>query len=112
GAVPHTREPRLYGSISSPKMRDLLKQHRLRPTQYEGPGSFATFLLTEARRHGVEMLSLVAEIPSYLQGRNPLSIEAISRRLAAILGQPIDVASLRSASNEWESEVTSLVEKD
>jgi proteasome assembly chaperone (PAC2) family protein len=112
GSVPHTREPRLYGSVSSPALRELLKKHRLRPTEYEGPGSFATFLLTEATRHGMEMLSLVAEIPSYLQGRNPMSIEAISRRLAAILGQPIDVASLREFGTEWETQVSEIVEKD
>jgi proteasome assembly chaperone (PAC2) family protein len=112
GAVPHTREPRLYGSVSEKTLRKLLKQHGLRPSEYEGPGSFATMLLAEARRHDVEMLSIVAEIPSYLEGTNPLSIEAISRRLAAILGEPIDLASMREASNDWESRVTAAAEKD
>src|SRR5688500_7781909 len=27
GSVPHTREPRLYGSVSERRLRDLLKQH-------------------------------------------------------------------------------------
>ena len=112
GSVPHTREPRLYGSVSQPKLRKLLKQYGLRPSDYEGPGSFASFLLHEAPKHELEMLSLVAEIPSYLQGTNPLSIEAIARRLAAILGQPIDLDALRDASNDWESRVTAAVEKD
>ena len=44
------------------------------------------------------MISLVAEIPSYLQGTNPLSIEAVTRRLAKILKLPLDLASLRAAS--------------
>ena len=112
GSVPHTREPRLYGSVSDPKLRNLLKQYGLRPSDYEGPGSFASFLLHEAPKRDVEMISLVAEIPSYLQGTNPLSIEAIARRLAAILGQPIDLDVLREASNDWESRVTAAVEKD
>jgi proteasome assembly chaperone (PAC2) family protein len=112
GSVPHTREPRLYGSVSDQRLRDLLKQHGLRPSEYEGPGSFATMLLHEANRHDVEMLSLVAEIPAYLDGANPLSIEAISRRLARILGQPIDLASMRETSNDWESRVTAAVAKD
>lgn len=112
GSVPHTREPRLYGSVSDRRLRDLLKQHGLRPSEYEGPGSFATMLLHEAKRHDVEMLSLVAEIPAYLEGANPLSIEAISRRLARILGQPIDLASMRETSNDWESRVTAAVAKD
>jgi proteasome assembly chaperone (PAC2) family protein len=112
GSVPHTREPRLYGSVSDPKLRKLLKQYRLRLSDYEGPGSFASFLLHEAPKHDIEMISLVAEIPSYLQGTNPLSIEAISRRLAAILGRPIDLDALREASNEWECRVSAAVEKD
>jgi hypothetical protein len=58
------------------------------------------------------MLSLVAEIPCYLDGTNPLSIEAIARRLARIIEQPIDLASMRETSNEWESQVTAAVEKD
>ena len=112
GSVPHTREPRLFGSVSDQKMKPLLKQYGLRPTDYEGPGSFASFLLREAPTHGIEMLSLVAEIPSYLQGTNPLSIEAVTRRLASILNQPIDLDALRETSNEWESQVTAAVEKD
>lgn len=112
GSVPHTREPRLYGSVSDPKLKHLLKQFGLRPSEYDGPGSFATLLLTQARSHGLEMLSLVAEIPSYLEGVNPLSIEAISRRLAAVLNQPINLDALRETSNEWESQVTAAIEKD
>ncbi|HEX8521882.1 MAG TPA: PAC2 family protein [Tepidisphaeraceae bacterium] len=112
GSVPHTREPRLYGSVSDKKLRPLLDQYRLRPSEYEGPGSFATLLLHEAKRHGVEMISLVAEIPGYLQGINPLSIEAISRRLSSILNIPVDLDALRSASNEWETRVSEAVEKD
>ena len=112
GSVPHTREPRLYGSVSEPRLRSLLKQFGLRPSDYEGPGSFASLLLHTAPRHKIEMLSLVAEIPSYLQGTNPLSIEAITRRLAAILNQPIDLDVLRETSNDWESRVTSAIQKD
>ena len=32
------------------------------------------------------MAALVAEIPAYVQGRNPKCIEAVTRRLAGILG--------------------------
>jgi proteasome assembly chaperone (PAC2) family protein len=112
GAVPHTREPRLYGSVSERRLLPLLKQHGLRPTEYEGPASFATYLLTRSPGHNVEMLSIAAEIPGYLQGENPLSIAAVTRRLAAILNLPVDLSSLRTASTQWELEVTEAVEKD
>ena len=112
GAVPHTREPRLYASFSDPKLLELVKQYHLRLSEYEGPGSFATLLLHEAPRHEIEMLSLVAEIPGYLDGINPLSIEAVTRRLGPMLNLPIDLDTLRDASNDWETRVTAAVEKD
>ena len=90
----------------------LLKQYNLRPTEYEGPGSFATYLLRFAPLRGIEMLSIAAEIPGYLQGANPLSIEAVTRRLAALLNPPVDLARLREASTEWEIQVSEIVEKD
>jgi proteasome assembly chaperone (PAC2) family protein len=112
GTVPHTREPRLFGSVSERRLLPLLKEHQLRPSEYEGPGSFATYLLHHSPRHNVEMLSIAAEIPGYLQGLNPLSIEAVARRLARILNLPVDLARLREASNAWEIQVTEAVEKD
>ena len=49
----------------TPELLPLLKQHGLKPTEYEGPGSFATYLLRHAPTRGVEMLSIAAEIPAY-----------------------------------------------
>jgi proteasome assembly chaperone (PAC2) family protein len=112
GSVPHTREPRLYGSVSERRLLPLLKQHGLKPTEYEGPGSFATYLLAHAPARGVEMLSISAEIPGYLQGANPTSIQAVTRRLAALLNLPVDMAALREASTEWELQVSEVVAKD
>ena len=58
------------------------------------------------------MISISAEIPGYLQGINPLSIEAVTRRLGRLIGVPINLAELRTASTAWELEVTDAVEKD
>jgi proteasome assembly chaperone (PAC2) family protein len=112
GTVPHTREPRMYGSVSHPHLTPLVESYGMRLSEYEGPASFANLLLDQAAAHDIEMLSLVAEIPGYLQGINPLSIEAVSRRLAKILNQPVNLTSLRAASNEWETKVSDAVEKD
>jgi proteasome assembly chaperone (PAC2) family protein len=112
GTVPHTREPRMYGSVSGSDLLPLLKQHDLKPSDYEGPGSFATYLLIEAPKHEIEMLSISVEIPGYLEGLNPLSIEAVARRLARILDVSVNVDKLRKASNSWEQQVTEAVQKD
>jgi predicted ATP-grasp superfamily ATP-dependent carboligase len=112
GSVPHTREPRLYGSVSERRLLPLLRQYNLKPTEYEGPGSFATYLLHHAPKRNVEMLSIAAEIPGYLQGANPTSIQAVTRRLGALLNLPVDLARLREASTDWEIQVSEIVEKD
>jgi proteasome assembly chaperone (PAC2) family protein len=112
GAVPHTREPRLYVTCSDAALLPEMEKYGLRRTGYEGPGSFTSYLLTQASAAGLEMTSLVAEIPGYLQGTNPACIEAVSRRLAKILQVPLDLASLRAASTEWELRVSRAVEKD
>jgi proteasome assembly chaperone (PAC2) family protein len=112
GAVPHTREPRLYGSVSHEHLKSLLREHDVRLSDYEGPSGFSTLLLAQSARHGIEMFSLVAEVPGYLEGINPLSIQAVTRRLARLLNQPVDLDQLRQASTGWELQVSEAVEKD
>ncbi len=112
GSVPHTREPRLYVTCSDAGILPEMEKYGVRRTGYEGPGSFTSYLMTQAESAGIEMASLVAEIPGYLQGTNPLSIEAVTRRLAKILKLPLDLDTLRSASTEWELQVSSVVEEN
>jgi proteasome assembly chaperone (PAC2) family protein len=99
-------------TASSDELLKEMDQYALRRTAYEGPGSFTSYLLTRAPAAGVEIASLVAEIPGYLQGRNPMSIEAVTRRLAKILQLPLDLQALRAESTEWEVQVSQVAEKD
>ena len=112
GAVPHTRQPRLYVTCSDEQQLAQMAPYGVRRSTYEGPGSFTSYLMTQAHDAGIAMVSLVAEIPGYLQGTNPSSIEAVTRRLAKILKLPLDLDSLRAASTEWELQVSSIVEQD
>ncbi len=112
GAVPHTREPRLYVTCSDTEVLAAMEKYGVRRSGYTGPGSFTSYLLTRAASENLEMTSLVAEIPGYLQGTNPMSIEAVTRRLSKILKLPLDLAQLRAASTEWELEVSKAVEKN
>ncbi|MCW2890435.1 MAG: hypothetical protein JWO87_3590 [Phycisphaerales bacterium] len=112
GTVPHTREPRMFGSVSQDSLRPLLHENGVRLSDYEGPSGLSSLLLAQAKQHGIEMMSIVAEIPGYLQGLNPLSIEAVTRRISALLNVSVDLNPLRSASNEWEAEVTEAVAAD
>ena len=112
GSVPHTRDPRLYVTCSDAELLPEMEQYGVRRSGYEGPGSFTSYLMTQAATAGLHMTSLVAEIPGYLQGTNPLSIEAVTRRLAKIFKLPLDLDSLRTASTEWELQISSAVEEN
>jgi hypothetical protein len=112
GSVPHTREPRLHVLCSEARLLAEFDALGLRRTGYEGPGSFASYLLTRCPAAGLEMASLAAEIPGYLSGRNPVCIEAVTRRLAGLLRLPAGLAPLRAEGTEWELRVSRRVEKD
>jgi len=103
GLVPHTRDPRFYGSVSDEHLKPLLQQYSLRPSDYEGPASIVTGLTVLARERGLGMLTLVAEIPAYLQGRNVTCIAAATRKLAGILGLPVDLDDLQASSEKFQS---------
>jgi proteasome assembly chaperone (PAC2) family protein len=112
GSVPHTREPRLFISCSDAETLAEMEAYGVRRSGYSGPGSFTSYLMSQAPAAGIKMTSLVAEIPGYLQGANPLCIEAVTRRLAKIVQLPLKLDSLRSASTEWELQISSVIEND
>ncbi len=112
GAVPHTRQPRLYVTCSEKRLLTEMQPYAVGRTGYEGPGSFTSYLMTQAPSAKLEMVSLVAEIPSYLQGTNPSCIEAVTRQLAKILKLPLQLDALRSESTHWELAISRQVEED
>jgi proteasome assembly chaperone (PAC2) family protein len=112
GSVPHTREPRLHVTCSHADMLPEMDPYAQIRGAYDGPGSFSSYLMTRVEEVGGRMATLAAEIPGYLQGPNPVCIEAVTRRLAKILRLPLDLAPLRAASTEWELAVTAAIEKD
>jgi len=110
GMVPHTREPRLSTTVSEPGMKEELSAFGLRLANYEGPGSFSTYLMTRVRGRGIGMASVVAEIPSYIQGTNPKCIEAVIRKLVAILGLSVDFDELRGVTDAWEQRLNEVLQ--
>ena len=102
GLVPHSREPRLVCTVSDAGLRATMKQYGVGFASYQGPAGFATYLVSQAPTCHLQMANLVAEIPAYIEGTNPESIEAVVRKLAAILGLQVDLEGLRKATDVWE----------
>ncbi len=111
GLVPHTREPRILCSASDAKLKETFQQYGVKFTSYEGPASIVTYLTANAGKEGLNMASLVATIPAYVQGNNPKCIEAVIRRLASILGLQIKLDDLRDISDEFEKKLSDVVQE-
>ena len=111
GATPHTREPRITCSVFGEEQKVSLKEQDVRFTNYEGPASIATLLNKFSKEKGIEMANLVAEIPAYIQVRNPRGIEAVIKRLVRILDLDIDLNDLHRTSLEFEKNIDKALVK-
>ena len=111
GLVPHTREPRLFATVSDEQATGQLEPYSVRFSNYEGPASIVTYLLSQAGLRGIPMTSLVGEIPAYVHGRNPRCIEAMVRHLSAMFDLHLDLEDLRTTSDTFEQKLSRVVRK-
>jgi proteasome assembly chaperone (PAC2) family protein len=111
GAVPHTRESRVSCSISTEHLRLGMEKKGFRFINYEGPGSFVTYLLQQCSRRGLDMISLVSEIPVYVHGYNPRCVETALRCISSLLDLQLEHEDLHAMSEDFEKRVSKLVDE-
>lgn len=109
GLVPHTREPRLFCSASSSQLKEAFQHYGVNFTNYAGPASIVTYLTATCGQRDIEMVSMVATVPAYVQGNNPKCIEAVTRRLAGMLGLQVELDDMRIVSEEFERKLGDAV---
>jgi len=109
GLVPHTREPHITCTVSQEVLKRDFHNYNIRMSSYQGPASIMNCLIRAAEQIGLDMISLVAEIPAYVQGRNPRCIEAVVKRMAALLGIHVDLDELREIADEVERKLDKVV---
>ncbi len=110
GLVPHTRDPRLICSTSNEHLKEQFQHYGVRFSDYEGPASIVTYLSVESQKRGIDMVTLVAAIPAYVQGNNPKCVEAVAHRLAGILGLHIDLDDMTALSEAFEQKLSGVVQ--
>ena len=111
GLVPHTREPKLFCSVSNKQLKEIFKHYGVNFTNYEGPASIITYMTTCCSKHHINMVSLIATVPAYVQGSNPRCIEAVTRRLAGMLELELDLKDLQAMSEAFEKKITDIVQE-
>ncbi len=109
GLVPHTREPRLFCSVSNRELKSTFKHFGVKFTNYDGPASIVTHMTAACNKRNLNMVNLVATIPAYVQGNNPKCIEAVTRRLSGMLELELDFDDLRAVSDEFEKKLNEVV---
>lgn len=111
GLVPHTREPRITGNVSHKALKDRLGPYNIRYSDYQGPAGLATYLTQAARGNDISMINLVAEIPAYVEGRNPRCIEAMVKYLATLLHLQVNLEEMRQIADELEKKLNKVIEE-
>lgn len=111
GLVPHTRQPRLFCSVSNPGLKETFQHYGVKFTNYEGPASIVTYLTATCKQRGLKMVSLVATIPAYVQGNNPKCIEAVTHRLAGMLDLSVDLGDMAATSEDFEKKLVEVIQE-
>ena len=111
GLVPHTRQPRFSCLVSNEEMKRDLDEKIFKFADYQGPSSIVSFLTLLAREKNIPMLSLITEIPAYIQGNNPKCIEAVLRLLSHLLKLDLDLTAMRKTGENLEKRLNKAVEK-
>ena len=109
--VPHTREPRLMSLASTALLNEQFRHFGVKFTNYEGPASMATYLVTRCTEIQQDMVSLIAATPAYVQGNNPKCIEAMLCRVAGMMDLKIDLSQAKHLTDEFEHKLNELVEQ-
>jgi len=115
GALPHTREPRLRASVAEERLKAKLAGPGVGFSDYEGPASLVTSLALEARERGIDLRSLVVEVPHYPfvdMPAYPKSILKTTSALNDLLDLGLNLEDLRRSSETVDQRLDALVEEN
>lgn len=108
--VPHTRPFPLSISSSSPVTQ---KEREIPQSEYEGPAGITSVLEMIAAEEGFETVQIWVSVPHYVADPpSPKASLALSREVAVILGEDLELGELEAASLEWEKGVSELTEEN
>jgi proteasome assembly chaperone (PAC2) family protein len=110
GVVPHTREPKFHCSVSDRRLLAGLEEKGINPSNYEGPGSIVTYLTSQAQQWDMRMISLVSEIPAYIQGRNVKCIGAACTQLAEMLKLDVNRSEWDILTEAFDMAISKIIE--
>ena len=107
--IPHTREPKVSGVVSEPRLTQLLVTHGIELINYQGPGSIHSALLAECKQE-LEAISLWGHAPFYIRAEaNPIVCLRLLQKLLELLRIEVDLKEMRQAASSMREALDRLL---
>jgi proteasome assembly chaperone (PAC2) family protein len=110
--APHTRIPRISAVVTHDVLRTELEPYDIDMTDYEGPTSIQSYLLSLCQQAGIEGVSLWIGTPSYIQGAYPRATQQILHLLGKLWGAPMQFQELEAQATELETTLQEQIESN
>jgi proteasome assembly chaperone (PAC2) family protein len=113
--IPHTREPRIRASAPREDLKATLEAAGMGFGEYEGPSGLVTTLAHESVERGVEMRSLVVEVPHYPfldMPTYPKSILKTTSALTNLLQLDVSLSDLSESTDVAEAKLKALMNEN
>jgi hypothetical protein len=108
--VPHTRPVQL---VSTGTDQTMIDRYHLQRSRYQGPTGIVGALQDACSQADVPSMSLWAAVPAYASSvPSPKAVVALIERACEVIGAPTPLGELAGEADEYESQVTALVEDD
>ena len=113
GTGPHTRPLLASGSSTDPEIQQLMEPIGMGVSTYEGPTSVMALATEEARKLGVESMSLLIQLPPYARlDEDHKGHEARLRYLGMLYDWNLDLSEIKRDGERQYSEVEKATQAD
>lgn len=108
-AVPHTRPTRISFLTSDEDLRKLALRLGMIPSNYSGPGSIHSFVMSMSSKIGLSAISIWGHVPSYLTMPSPRIISSVLEKVAQIAEIDIDLSRLYVEASVFEGKLNDFI---
>lgn len=108
--APHTRIPRISAVVTHEALKAELEPHDVDLTDYEGPTSIQSYLLSSCRDQGIEGISLWGGAPSYVQGSYPRVTQSMLQLLSEMWDLALDLEEIEEQAVELEATLNEQID--
>jgi proteasome assembly chaperone (PAC2) family protein len=98
--------------VTQEALQEELVPHDIELTDYEGPTSIQSYLLSLCQEWGIEGVSLWGSTPSYIQGAYPKVTQGMLHLLSRLWQLPLDLELLQEQITEMEASLHEQIESN